>query len=709
MQVRLVPMSRQDLEMKDKTIFEIQNSFFENYLKSDSGSYSFKTAIKANKGDLFLFQFEGQIIASAILDRIIKFDAEDKDGYRGKYFFNPNTIRTFNPINSEEFKKYASNFNGFNQSPQYINIINFSDLINRTNQYDINNKKVYSYEILERLGIPDNEIMNYKVRLLVQNSDGSDPLKIFKQNNSIQEWVAWKYDQDILNRPRVISFVKNYEVGNDYWLYVGTYEVTKKDNFNSLKNCVGYDVKSVGNVKDIGLLNIKFKNDSQQMIRNLENVVVSFSIPNMFESNLTLNDIVKNEIISIHMDTNQEWIPLKNIYSKIQNKYDSIKKISDATIRDTLEKRCKLSMKYNGTEEYILKEKNSGLYKSIYYEQLKFINGLNIGDVFTRKQLMKIFKISGQSGIMKTNTLNCLVLTTSEENGVYDDSTVQNGLITYTGEGLVGDQQLIRNNKTILESKENGLPMFLFSKDKNRNYIFEGRVELCDEPFQVQEKDINGDSRLVWKFPLKIIYPDNYNFEEDEKFKEIVYEIAEIENKIEDDNKDNNELEFREGKVNIRKYRKTDRKINRSSKPDYIAEEIIKNMQGIINEKLIYENELKRLMQEEADEQVKQMEEFFNNKKDNEGYDILSFELDEFGNYIEKYIEVKSTKGNEGTPIDITSDEVDFAKKHIDNYYLYRIINSDSKNRYLKIIKGRDLFENNDYNFVPTSYKIYSN
>ena len=170
-----------------------------------------------------------------------------------------------------------------------------------------------------------------------------------------------------------------------------------------------------------------------------------------------------------------------------------------------------------------------------------------------------------------------------------------------------------------------------------------------------------------------------------------------------------NDLEYREGKINIRKYRKTDKKIQRTKKPDYIAEEIIKTKQGIINEKVVYENEIRRLMEEEAQEQVRKMEEFFNNKKENEEFDILSFELNENGEYVEKYIEVKSTKGNEGTPIDITSDEIDFAKKHIDNYYLYRIINSESKDRYLKIVRGKDLFNNTDYNFVPTSYKIYSN
>lgn len=423
----------------------------------------------------------------------------------------------------------------------------------------------------------------------------------------------------------------------------------------------------------------------------------------------TLRQIVYNSVISLHRRTGKEWIPLKDIYKEVDKVRDSGINNGGASVRAALETHSILSDVFNGTEEYILKEKGSGLYKSVYYDQIKFINNINIGDVFTHDQLMKTFKISGQSGIMKTNSLNCLVLTTSEENGVYDDSTVENGIITYTGEGLTGDQTITKNNKSIYESKENELPMYLFSKDKNKKYIFEGRVELYDIPYQVQEKDINGDNRLVWKFPLKIIYSDNYSFEEDEKFKEIVYEINEIENKIESEiYSKSNDLEYREGKINIRKYRKTGRKNKRSSKPDFIAREIIKSKQGIINEKDIYKRELKRLMQEEAEEQVKMMEDFFENKKENEGFDILSFELNEDGEYIEKYIEVKSTKGNEGTPIDITADEIEFAKKHINNYYLYRIINSDSENRYLKIVKGTDLLNNIDYNFVPTTYKIYS-
>lgn len=212
------------------------------------------------------------------------------------------------------------------------------------------------------------------------------------------------------------------------------------------------------------------------------------------------------------------------------------------------------------------------------------------------------------------------------------------------------------------------------------------------------------NDRLVWKFPLKILY--NSNIEEDQQVKELSYKILEISNNLDDEIK-LDELVFKDGPLEIRKYRPTEGKKENSktSKPDFIAEEIIKSKQGELNEKVIFEDEIKKLMKEEADQQVKLMEDFFKNKKENEGFDILSFELDENGKYIEKYIEVKSTKGPESTPIDITDNEIKFAKDHIDNYCLYRIIKSNSKDRYVKIVKGKDLFKN--FEFIPTTFKIY--
>ena len=107
-----------------------------------------------------------------------------------------------------------------------------------------------------------------------------------------------------------------------------------------------------------------------------------------------------------------------------------------------------------------------------------------------------------------------------------------------------------------------------------------------------------------------------------------------------------------------------------------------------------------------AYEQIEKMKTFFENKTENEGFDILSFELNKSNEYVEKYIVVKSTKGGESTPIDITDNEIRFAKDHIKQYYLYRIIKSNSEDRYVKVVTGKELFEN--YKFVPTAFKIYS-
>ncbi len=192
---------------------------------------------------------------------------------------------------------------------------------------------------------------------------------------------------------------------------------------------------------------------------------------------------------------------------------------------------------------------------------------------------------------------------------------------------------------------------------------------------------------------MKVVETE-YEAKEDEEISQIAGKVEEIGERYWTDKETEGELKYVEGQVKIRKYRKAEGKLERKSK------------QGEINEKRIYESEIKRLEHEGAKEQVKKMKEFFENRKDNEGFDILTFERNEDGMYVEKYIEVKSTKGDEGTPIDITATELEFAKENVDNYYLYRIIKSTSKDGYMKKINGKDLL--NEYIFIPTTYKIYS-
>ena len=87
---------------------------------------------------------------------------------------------------------------------------------------------------------------------------------------------------------------------------------------------------------------------------------------------------------------------------------------------------------------------------------------MNIGDIFTRDQLMAIFKISGQSGIMKTNSLNCLVLTTSEEN---IENFAQIGVDAIEG----SINRIITNEEAAQLERENDAKKALEEAEKNYN------------------------------------------------------------------------------------------------------------------------------------------------------------------------------------------------------------------------------------------------
>ncbi|MEO8712930.1 MAG: DUF3883 domain-containing protein, partial [Parafilimonas sp.] len=64
--------------------------------------------------------------------------------------------------------------------------------------------------------------------------------------------------------------------------------------------------------------------------------------------------------------------------------------------------------------------------------------------------------------------------------------------------------------------------------------------------------------------------------------------------------------------------------------------------------------------------------------QDGKGYDVLSF--DEDGN--EKYIEVKTTTGNEYAPFYLSKNEVDFMRLHTNQYCIYRVYHYDEGNNF---------------------------
>ncbi len=142
---------------------------------------------------------------------------------------------------------------------------------------------------------------------------------------------------------------------------------------------------------------------------------------------------------------------------------------------------------------------------------MNFDHSLNVGDTITNSQLMNIFKCGPQGGMRRSLETNTLVLVSDHSKSVYDDRWVSNEILHYAGIGLEGDQSIdYSQNKTLAESASNDVSLFLFEVYEKGKYLYRGRVELCDQPYQAKQPDKNYQLRNVWIFPIKIVSEDTY-------------------------------------------------------------------------------------------------------------------------------------------------------------------------------------------------------
>ena len=103
-----------------------------------------------------------------------------------------------------------------------------------------------------------------------------------------------------------------------------------------------------------------------------------------------------------------------------------------------------------------------------------------IGAVVSNAVMAEAFKVGNMGGMRRSKTTH------------------------YTGMGKIGDQAIDRTqNKTLAESKENGVEVHLFEVNEPGKYTYSGVVELAGKPYQETQPDDNGNSRKVWMFPLK--------------------------------------------------------------------------------------------------------------------------------------------------------------------------------------------------------------
>lgn len=128
-------------------------------------------------------------------------------------------------------------------------------------------------------------------------------------------------------------------------------------------------------------------------------------------------------------------------------------------------------------------------------------HGLQEGWSIDNSHLRAIFRCSSQGCIRRSHATNSLVLI-SDQTGIYHDRWVGDTLY-YSGMGLRGDQQLRFQNKTLAESRTNGVDLYLFEVRDHRRYTYQGLVELIDAPKTETQTDADGQPRRVYVFPLR--------------------------------------------------------------------------------------------------------------------------------------------------------------------------------------------------------------
>lgn len=151
-------------------------------------------------------------------------------------------------------------------------------------------------------------------------------------------------------------------------------------------------------------------------------------------------------------------------------------------------------------------EKMADYLKKNYPDELNnfwTIEDLKIGERYSNNEIAIVFGCSDRQGMRRSKKTNSLVLIANHNNLLYDDQWNEDGILHYTGMGMVGNQKMASQNKTLKNAKRDGIKVYLFESYKKNEYIYHGEVELCTDIYVDQGVDINGDLRNVYKFPLK--------------------------------------------------------------------------------------------------------------------------------------------------------------------------------------------------------------
>ncbi|MFN8713899.1 MAG: DUF3883 domain-containing protein [Bacteroidota bacterium] len=140
-----------------------------------------------------------------------------------------------------------------------------------------------------------------------------------------------------------------------------------------------------------------------------------------------------------------------------------------------------------------------------------------------------------------------------------------------------------------------------------------------------------------------------------------------------------------------------DKKTFKGIKVDFAAKAKDQKDLGDAGEELVMQYEISYLKQNGLNEESKKVRIVL----DGEGYDVYSFDTN--GN--EKFIEVKTTTGDELTPFYMSENEVAFMQTHLNEYYIYRVYNYDEGNNSGEFFEIKNNVES-QLLMKPTQFKV---
>lgn len=140
------------------------------------------------------------------------------------------------------------------------------------------------------------------------------------------------------------------------------------------------------------------------------------------------------------------------------------------------------------------------------------------------------------------------------------------------------------------------------------------------------------------------------------------------------------------------------------SKSQSIRSEANKQARGRAGETVVLEFEKRRLCVAGRPDLVPS---WVAKDTDGDGYDIISYNIDESGVEHEIYIEVKTTSAGIDTPFNISANEVSVSREKGNSYYIYRLYNfNPNENKSICYYKINGSVEQN-FHLKPAEYLAY--